>query len=135
MVVAVNITKRNQKRRLKSGKIITLSRYVVQWRDPLTDKRKQCFFELRKDAEAKRNEIVTTLDRGTYSPDKKKVTVAEAVTAWLEGRRLLVRNNTYDHYVKTSHYVIGPLLAREAREKRILSGKAQSPKVRATSSA
>lgn len=127
-MLKVNITKRNRSRKLKSGKVVKHSRYVVQWRDPQTDARRQSFFELRKDAEEKRAEVIASVMRGNYSSQKKQLTVAEAVTSWLEGRRSAeIRQNTYDHYVTVSHYIIGPLLARSDREKRIRSGKGTKP--------
>ena len=43
------ITKRTRNRRLSSGRVIQQHRYVVNFRDPVTGRRNQRFYERHKD--------------------------------------------------------------------------------------
>jgi hypothetical protein len=87
MVLSINLTKRTRRRKLKSGETIEQTRYVLNWRDPRTGSREQRFFERQKEAQEKRAELIAAYDRGSYSANRKSLTVAEAVSAWLEAKR------------------------------------------------
>ena len=105
-------------------------RYVLNWRDPRTGSREQRFFERQKDAQEKRAELVAAYERGTYSAACKTVTVADAVAAWLDGKRGVVRPNTFASYEFQARYVTGPLLPAEAREAIVRSGTGAKPNAR-----
>jgi hypothetical protein len=47
-MISINLTKRDRKRTLRSGIVITQTRYVVNYREPRTGKRRQLFFERHK---------------------------------------------------------------------------------------
>jgi integrase len=108
---AVNITKRDRKRKLKSGEVVTQTRWVLNYREPRTGKRKQLFFKRQKDAQAKRNEIIAQIETGSYADDRNRsVTVAEATTRWLANREGEVKDGTLAGYRQAVSYIIGPLL-------------------------
>src|SRR5215213_2056001 len=110
LLASVNITKRERRRKLISGTVVTLIRWVINYREPRTGKRRQLFFERARDAQVKRNEIVAEIGSGTYSPARNAVTVAEAMKRWLANRAGEVKAGTlqgYEHYIG---YVVGPLL-------------------------
>ena len=89
MTVVVSITKRKRRRRTRSGAEITHTRFVVNFRDPRTGRRKQYFFERHQDAvlpsarpscRARHAHLYLR----TRPPD---LTIAQAVAYWLEARR------------------------------------------------
>jgi len=84
--------------KVKSGETVEQVRYVLNWRDPRTRQREQRFFERQKDAQEKRAELVAAFERGTYSAERKTVTVRNAVAAWLETKRSVVRPVTFAAY-------------------------------------
>ena len=91
--LSINLTKRLRRRKLSSGELIEQQRYVLNWRDPRTGAREQRFFEPQKEAQEKRAELVATYERGSYSAERKTLTVADAVAAWLDGKRGVVRQH------------------------------------------
>ena len=70
------------------------------------------------------------MTRGIYSSSYKTVTVADAVTTWLETKRGAVRPITFATYAFQSRYVVGPLATSDARRAIIHSGKGAKPKDR-----
>jgi integrase len=122
MSLNISLTKRFRRRKLKSGAFAEQLRYVINWRDPRTGAREQRFFERQKDAQDKRAELVAAYDRGTYTADRKTITVADAVAAWLESKRCVVRANTFASYAFQSRYVVGPMLSADARRTAVRSG-------------
>ena len=117
MALSINLTRRVRRRKLKSGETVEQVRYVLNWRDPRTGAREQRFFERQKEAQEKRAELVAAFDRGTYSAERKTLTVGEAVAAWLETKRGVVRPITFAAYEFQSRYVVGPLAPSEARRR------------------
>src|SRR5438132_1156792 len=106
-----NITKRERRRTLKSGVVVTHVRYVLNYREPRTEKRRQLFFERIKDAHAKQNEIIAAIETGLYSESRNRsLTVAEAVRRWLANREGEVKDGTLAGYKQTAALIIGPLL-------------------------
>src|SRR5579862_4285475 len=98
MTLNINLTRRVRRRKLKSGEIIEQTRYVLNWRDPRSGAREQRFFERQRDAQERRSELIAAYGRGSYSEQRKSLTVADAVTAWLESKRGAVRPNTLVSY-------------------------------------
>jgi integrase len=125
MSVSVNITKRERRRKLKSGAAVTLTRWVINYREPRTGKRRQLFFSRAADAQVRRNAIVTEIGTGTYSESHRSVTIADAVRRWLANREGEVKNGSLDGYRQTAAYVIGPLLSgtKEQRTEYTVTGK------------
>jgi integrase len=105
----INVTKRIRKRRRADGSTVEQCRYVVDFRDPQTGKRRQYFFERRKDADAKRNELITELATGRYS-SPAYATVEVAMRTWLEDRQPKVKGVTFVTYERASRYVCEPVM-------------------------
>jgi integrase len=127
MTLNINLTRRVRRRKLKDGSIVEQTRYVLNWRDPRTGDREQRFFERQRDAQERRSELIAAYDRGIYS-SSKTVTIADAVTAWLEVKRGTVRPITFQTYAFQSRYVVGPLAPSEARLAIINSGEGRASK-------
>src|SRR5271166_5369564 len=100
MTLNINLTRRVRRRTLKGGSVVEQVRFVLNWRDPRTGARQQRFFERQKDAQ----------ERGAYSSSNRSVTVADAVAAWLETKRGVVRPITFSSYEFEIGYLVGPLL-------------------------
>ena len=131
MTLNINLTRRVRRRKLKSGATVEQVRFVLNWRDPRTGEREQRFFERQRDAQERRAELVAAFDRGAYSSENRTVTVADAVAAWLETKRGVVRPITFASYEFEIGYVVGPLLPSEARRAIVRSGVGARPKARA----
>jgi integrase len=130
MTLHANITRRIRRRKLKSGSVVEQVRFVISWRDPRSGEREQRFFERQKDAQERRAELVAAYDRGVYSSSNRSLTVADAVAAWLESKRGVVRPITFASYEFEIGYIVGPLLPSEARRATIRSGVGARPKVK-----
>jgi integrase len=125
MTSSVNITKRLRKRELTSGAIVEQIRYVLNYREP-SGRRRQLFFEKRKDAQTKRNQIVAEIETGTYSEDRvRSVTIREVVRRWLESREGEVKDGTLEGYRRAAANIVGPLLVgtTQQRTQFTLTGK------------
>ena len=128
MTLNINLTRRVRRRKLKDGSIVEQTRYVLNWRNPRAGEREQRFFERQRDARERRSELIAAYERGVYSSSSKTVTIADAVTAWLEVKRGTVRQITFNTYAFQSRYVVGPLAPSEARLAIINSGKGTASK-------
>jgi integrase len=128
MTLNINLTRRLRRRKLKDGSVVEQTRYVLNWRDRRTGEREQRFFERQRDAQERRSELIAAFERGVYSSSSKTVTIADAVTAWLETKRASVRPITFNTYAFQSRYVVGPLPPSEARRAIIASGKGRASK-------
>jgi integrase len=131
MTLSINLTRRVRRRTLKGGSVVEQVRFILNWRDPRTGARQQRFFERQKDAQERRAELIAAYDRGAYSSSNRSVTVADAVAAWLETKRGVVRPITFASYQFEIGYIVGPLLPSEARRAIVRSGVGARPKVRA----
>jgi hypothetical protein len=130
MTLNINLTRRIRRRKLKSGAVVEQVRFILNWRDPRTGEREQRFFERQKDAQERRAELIAGFERGAYSSSNRSVTVGDAVAAWLETKRGVVRPITYSSYQFEIGYVVGPLLPSEARRAIIRSGVGARPKAK-----
>jgi integrase len=111
MSFTASITKRNRKRRLRSGREVIQTRFVVNFRDPQTRRRKQLFFSRHKDAIAMRDAMLASVATGSYTDaPASSLTVADIIEHWLENRRREVKPGTFASYKQAVHYIIGPLL-------------------------
>jgi integrase len=114
MSFSVNITKRDRKRRLKSGVVVVHTRWVVNYREPRSGKRIQLFFERQRDAQAKRNQLIADMANGTHAEDRLSITVGAIVRRWLQNREGEVKAQTLIGYRETASYITDPLLNRHA---------------------
>jgi len=130
MSLSINLTKRVRRRKRSTGDVVEQTRYVLNWRDPRSGAREQRFFERQKDAQEKRSELIAAYERGSYSASTRSITVADAVAAWLDGKRGVVRPNTFTSYEFQVRYVVGPLLSADARRAAVLSGVGAKPNAR-----
>jgi integrase len=130
MTLSINLTRRIRRRKLKGGSIVEQVRFVLNWRDPRTGAREQRFFERQKDAQERRSELVAAFERGAYSSSNRTVTIGEAVAAWLETKRGMVRPITFASYEFEIGYIVGPLLPSEARRAIVRSGVGARPKAK-----
>ncbi|MCW5696324.1 MAG: site-specific integrase [Bauldia sp.] len=117
MAFRVSITKQDRQRRLKSGSSVVQTRYFVNYRDPKTGERRLPSFERQKDAVAFRNQLVAAIETGTYSPERKAPTVAEAVERFLHSKSGSVRPRTIRGYREACKLITGPVLEGTAKER------------------
>lgn len=114
----ISLTKRDRHRKLRSGEIVTNTRWVLNYRDPKSGQRVQLFFERQKEAFAKRNEIQMAVETRTYVSSREVTTVGGAVALWLEGRRGEVKDQTLHGYEQGARYISEPLLVGATRPER-----------------
>ena len=115
---SVNITKRVRKRKLADGNIVEQTRWVLNYREPQTNKRRQLFFDKHKDAQTKRNQVVAEIETGTYSEDRvRSVTIREIVSRWLASRDGEVKASTLGGYRRAAANIVGPLLVGTTRQR------------------
>lgn len=105
----ITITKRLRKRRRADGSTIEQPRFVVDFRDPQTGKRRQQFFEKRREAEAKRAKLLIEMATGRYA-SPTTATVATAMQNWLHDRRPKVKRVTFVTYERAARYVCEPVI-------------------------
>src|SRR5450755_588355 len=111
LTIATSITKRERKRILTCGASILQSRYVLNFRDPKTGKRRQLFFRSQREVIAKRDAILAAIATHSYSEVRNDLTVAGAVEHWLENRKPEVKASTWKTYrLVATNNVSGPLL-------------------------
>jgi integrase len=124
----VAITKRIRRRTNTAGKAVSQTRFVVNYRDPKTQRRIQLFFERRTDAEAARNEIVATVERGGGTDRRAAPTVREAAAHWLTNRETSVKASTMLGYRIVVDAINGPLLTGTPQERATYSRTGSKPK-------
>ena len=127
MTFTASITRRDRKRRLRSGHSVIQTRWIVNFREPRSGRRKQLFFERQKDAIAKRDALLSAAANGTYSDSKTTFTVADALEHWLEHRRTEIKQVTLIGYRHSARYIVGPLMIGTARERKAYTEAANKP--------
>jgi len=127
MGFTASVTKRDRKRRLKSGEVVVQTRFVVNFREPRSGRRKQLFFERHKEAITMRDTLLASVATGAYSAVHTNMTVAQAVEYWLENRKSEVKKATWDSYRQAAGYVIGPLLVGSKLERHNCTRKGMKP--------
>jgi integrase len=111
VTIRTSITRRERTRVLTSGVAVRHSRYVLNYRDPRTGKRRQLFFPSQREAIAKRDAILAAIATNSYREERNNMTVAGAIEHWLENRRSEVKAPTWETYRRlSSNNIIGPLL-------------------------
>jgi hypothetical protein len=96
MTFTASITRRDRRRRRKCGAVVVQTRFVVNFRDPATGRRKQLFFARHKDALAMRDAMLASVVTGSHTEVRTDLTVAGAMEHWLEHRRREVKTGTWD---------------------------------------
>jgi integrase len=112
MMPRINISKRIRKRPRADGTLVEQPRFVVDFRDPQTGKRRQFFFEKRKDAEAKRAELLIEMATGRYA-SPTTATVETAMRNWLEDRKPKVKRVTFVTYERAARYICEPVTTED----------------------
>lgn len=122
----MKITKRHQRRRQRDGSIKQYERYVLNYRDPKTGKRMQEFYERQKEAQAALQKLAVAVNQGTFQPQKKPPTIAEAFDYWLDNRKGEIKPHTLSVYETCRSYIVGPLLQGTSQERAeyAINGKA-----------
>lgn len=130
MTLKINVNTRDVRRRLRSGDIVMLRRYIVSFRHPQSRKRSQEFFERHKDALARRDQLIADYKAGAAAIDRcsRHLTVADAVKHWLDNRQGEVSARTLRGYREASRYVVEPVLIGTAQDRYRHSTGAESGK-------
>jgi hypothetical protein len=128
MDLAISLTQRTRRRTLTSGEVIVQERWVLNFRDPVSQQRRQLFFTRKKDAEAKQRELVTKAAAGNYVNERTVPTVAEALDHWLADKNGKVKASTLLGYRVVSNTIRGPLLVGTRRERHDYTESGVKPK-------
>ena len=108
MSFTINITKRVRTRHLQDGRAVRQVRWVVNYHDPVSRKRRQQFFETHKAAVARRTELVEQVSTDTYVDRRTAPTIAEALDHWLEDKHGKIKPSTLAaHRVVVAHILGG----------------------------
>jgi integrase len=122
-----SITKRDRTRTLTSGATISQTRFVVNFRHPITGRRKQIFVKSHKEAIVRRDELIATVAMGSLPNEHSALTVGDAVKHWLENRKPDVKNETWRGYRNGSKPIVGPLLVGASNDRRAFTWKGTKP--------
>lgn len=128
MNFSTSVTKRVRKRKLMSGAIVLQDRYVLNYRDPNSGKRRQEFFSRKKEAEARERELLNQVMDNAYVDPRQAPTVAEAVSHWLGAKKGNVKDTTHMGYAVVCHCISGPLLIGSFQERARFTRTGEKPK-------
>lgn len=120
MTIRANITRRIRNRRKEKGGpiVATHERWVLNYKDPRTNRRHQEFFNRKKDAEARKEALYAEHQMGSsISPRRAPVTVEKAVEGWLKNREGAVRARTFRGYKEAASYITGPVIRGSSQER------------------
>jgi integrase len=73
MSIRTSITRRERKRVLNTGATILHARWVLNFRDPRTGKRRQLFSPTQREAIAKRDSILAAIATSTYQAERSSI--------------------------------------------------------------
>lgn len=107
--------------------MVVQTRFVVNFREPRTGRRKQLFFERYKDAVTMRDALVTSVMSGTYAGTQTNLSVADVAKYWLDNRRSEVKTATWDSYRQAAGYIVGPLLTGTKAERHVFTRTGEKP--------
>jgi integrase len=128
VALTASITRRNRRRRLKSGAVVVQTRFVVNFHEPGTGRRKQFFFARYREAIAKRDALLSSVVTGMYAEAHSELTVAQAVEYWIEIRRSEVKKGTWNCYRQLARYIVGPLLVGTPIQRRLFTQSGETPR-------
>ena len=114
---SVNLTNRVRRRKQKDGRVIPQLRYVVNYQEPKTGKRRQEFFKKQKEAQARQAELQSQLHSGSYFDARRAPTVAAAVDHYLAERSGKVKGSTLEGYRIVVQHIKGPLLVGSTKQR------------------
>jgi integrase len=123
-----SITKRVRKRLTRAGELVTHTRFVVNFREPRTGRRKQLFFARQRDAIAMRDALLASVATGTYATASTSFTVQRAIQYWLDNRRMEVKRTTWVNYRQVARYITGPLLIGTRQQRRAFAETGVAPR-------
>jgi integrase len=112
---------------MRSGALVTHTRFVVNFRDPRTGRRKQFFFARHQEAVAKREALLSSTP-AHLGNEYVDLTIAQATNYWLEARRREVKVATWNSYQQISVYIVGPLLLGTRYQRRAYRISGQKPR-------
>ena len=75
MTIRTSISKRDRKRTLTCGAVISQARFVLNFTDPITGKRRQLFHRSQREAIARRDSILAAIATNSYSESRNQMTV------------------------------------------------------------
>lgn len=127
MQFAVSLTKRTRKRKLLGGTAVLQTRYVLNYKDPKTGQRRQEFYELQKEAQNRRSELLAKVSGGSYVDERTVPTVAEAIDHWLADKTSKVKGNTLTGYRIVAAHIRGPFLVATKQERAEFTLSGQKP--------
>ena len=99
----------------------------MNFRHPVTGKRKKIFAKSHKEAIARRDELIAGAVTGTLPTEHSDLTVAQVVEHWLENRKADVKKATWRNYRNGAHNIIGPLLVGTSDDRRAFTWKGIKP--------
>lgn len=123
----ITITKRERRRPSATGEMVTHVRYFLNYNDPKTGRRMQPSYERRGDAEAARNEIVATVQRGSFTDRRGAPTITALTDHWLACSQGRVKPSTLKGYQVVCDLIKGPLLRGTPQERGTYSRTGELP--------
>lgn len=127
MAFSVSITKRVRTRQLRGGRTVRQLRYVLNYRDPKSGRRRQEFFERYKDAQARQSELVAAVQTGAYCDPRQSPTIAQALDHYLDDKRGQVKPSTLQGYEVVLRCIKGPVLIGTARQRHEFTATGHRP--------
>lgn len=128
MTIAISITKRIRRRVQMTGNVAVYVRYVLNFRDPKTCKRRQLFAKSHKEAIIRRDALVAAVANQAYSGRENQLMIKQVVEHWLENRRPEVKGSTWKTYRQISiPCIIGPLLIGTSAERKAFTETGKKP--------
>ena len=77
---------------------------------------------------AKRDALLSSVATNGYLEGNEELTVAQAVTYWLEARRSEVKQVTWNSYRQIAAYIVGPLLVGTGQQRRAYTLSGEKPR-------
>lgn len=116
--VSISITSTTRRRKLAGGTTASYAQWYVNFRDPKTGKRVRRAFDRKKDAEAKRNELLIKFAEGDFTDERTAPTVGKAIDHWLTDKDGKVKESTLKGYKVVANGALrGPLLVGTPQER------------------
>lgn len=117
---STSIKKRAMNRKQRSGEMVVLDRYVLNYSDPTTRRRKSKYFKTRKEAEAEAQLLHKRVVEGSPVDPRQGPTVTEAVDYWLKSCEGRVTEDTLKTYrMIARNYIVGPAIEGTKHEKHV----------------
>lgn len=112
----VAIRKRRRKRARKNGLVIIQVRYVVDYIDPISKRRKQLFYATQEEAIRARENLIAQRSQGVRPT--RDLSIKDAFDHWVTTKKSVVRTPTLAGYEKVRRYIVGPLVVGTSQERR-----------------